>query len=86
MTKRRKIAMWTALVLSVPAAGYAATSVIFYAWLSAADPQRWPADRAAVWFYSALALTVAFGAVFVYCVVALVRDANKTYRAERNAT
>jgi hypothetical protein len=86
MTRRRKIATWVALVLSVPAAGYAATSVIFYAWLNAAEPERWPADRAAVWVYAALALTIAFLAVFAYCVVALVRDANKSYRAERNAT
>lgn len=86
MTKRRKIATWVALVLSVPAAAYAGVSVIFYAWLNAAEPQRWPADRAAVWVYGALTLTVLFVAVFTYCVVALIRDANKSYRAERNAT
>ena len=86
MTRRRKIATWVALVLSVPATGYAGVSVIFYAWLSAAEPERWPADRAAVWVYGALALAIAFMAVFAYCVVALVKDANKSYRAERNAT
>jgi hypothetical protein len=86
MTKRRKIATRVALVLSLPAGGYAAMSVIVYAWLSAAEPQRWPADRAAVWVYGALALTIAFAAVFFYCVVSLIRDANKSYRTERNAT
>ena len=86
MTRRRKIATWVALVLSVPAAGYAGTSVMFYAWLNAAEPARWPAERAAPWVYSALALTVLFIALFVYCVVSLVRDANKTYQRERNAT
>ena len=86
MTKRRKIVTWVALILSLPAAVYAGTSVIFYAWLNAAQPERWPAERAAVWAYSALALTVLFMALFVYCVVSLVRDANKAYKRERNAT
>jgi hypothetical protein len=86
MTKRRKIATWAALVLSLPAAGYAGTSVIFYAWLNAAEPERWPAERAAVWVYSSLALTVLFLAIFIYCTVSLVRDANKTYQRERSAT
>jgi hypothetical protein len=86
MTKRRKIASWVALVLSLPAAGYAGKSVIFYAWLNAAEPERWPAERAAVWVYSSLALTVLFFAIFIYCIVSLVRDANKTYEKERNAT
>jgi hypothetical protein len=86
MTRRRKIATWVSLVLSVPAAGYAATSVIFYAWLSAAEPQRWPPDRAAVWVYGALGVTIAFVAIFAYCLVTLVKDQNKSSRAERNAT
>jgi hypothetical protein len=78
--------MWVALVLSVPATYYAATSVIFYAWLNAAEPERWPAERAAVWVYSALALTVAFLALFIYCVVSLVRNGNKNKEPEANAT
>lgn len=86
MTRRRKIATWVALVLSLPAGGYAGTCVIFYSWLNAAEPERWPAERAAVWVYSALALTVFFLAVFVYCVVSLVKDVNKTYQRERDAT
>jgi hypothetical protein len=86
MTRRRKIATWVALVLSVPATGYAATSVIFYAWLNAAEPGRWPTDRAAVWMCGAFALTIAFVAVFTYCVVTLVKDQNNSSRAERNAT
>ena len=86
MTKRRKIATWMALLLSLPAAGYAGTSVVFYAWLSAAQPDRWPAERAALWVYSALAFTVLFLGLFVFCVVSLIRDANKSYQRERNAT
>ena len=86
MTRRRKITTWVALVLSLPAGLYAGTSVIFYAWLSAAAPERWPPERAALWAYSALALTILFFGLFVYCVVSLVRDANKSYQREGNAT
>ena len=46
---RRKVYTWIALVLSIPAALYAGLSVIFYAWLNAAEPERWPADRAGLW-------------------------------------
>jgi hypothetical protein len=86
MTKRRKILLWVALVLSVPATFYAGGSVVFYAWLSAAAPERWPPDRAAHWTYSALALTVLFLGLFIYCVVSLIREANRKYREEQNAT
>jgi hypothetical protein len=43
-------------------------------------------ERAAPWVYGALGLKVLFLALFVYCVVSLIRDANKTYQRERNAT
>ena len=86
MTRRRKILLWLGLALSLAAAGYAATSVVFYAWLSAAAPERWPPDRAALWVYSALALTILFVGLFVYCVASLIKDANRRYREEQNAT
>jgi hypothetical protein len=86
MTKRRKIILWVGLALSLPAALYAGTCVVFYAWLNAAEPERWPADRAALWSYSVLALTVLFLGLFICCVVSLVKDANKRYREEQNAT
>lgn len=86
MTKRRKIVLWASLVLSVPATYYAGVSVVYYAWLNAAVPDRWPADRAALWVYSALALTVFFAGVFVYCLVALIKESNRQYRNETHAT
>ena len=86
MTKRRKIFLWVALVLSVPATYYAGVSVVFYAWLSAAEPERWPPDRAALWTYSALTLTVFFLGLFIFFVVSLVREANRKYREEQSAT
>ena len=86
MTKRRKILLWFGLVLSIPATYYAGSSVVFYAWLNAAEPERWPADRAALWSYSALAITVLLLGLFIYCVVSLVKEANRKYREEQNAT
>jgi hypothetical protein len=86
MTKRRKIATWVALGLALPAAGYTGTNVVFYAWLSAAAPDRWPPERAALWAYGALALTALFLSLFIYCVISLIKAANKSYKGERNAT
>lgn len=74
------------MALSLPAAGYTGMSVIFYAWLAAAEPERWPAERSTVWVYSLLALTVLFSVIFIYCVVSLVRDANNDAPSKRNAT
>jgi hypothetical protein len=86
MSKRRRILLWLGLVLSVPAGGYAGLCVGFYAWLSAAEPERWPSARAAVWAYSSLGFAVLFLALFIYCLVALIREANRQYRQEQNAT
>ncbi|MGE5242516.1 MAG: hypothetical protein ACM3NI_12800 [Bacteroidota bacterium] len=58
----------------------------FYAWLSAAAPERWPPERAALWAYSALALACLFFGFFVYCVVSLIKEANRQYREEQSAT
>jgi hypothetical protein len=82
MTKRRKISLWVGIVLSLPAAGYAGMGFVFYAWLSAAEPERWPADKAALWAYSALALSILFFGLFVYCLVSLIKEANREYRVE----
>jgi hypothetical protein len=86
MTKRRKTLLWAGLVLSVPATLYAGASFVFYAWLNAAEPERWPADRAAPWAYSALALAVLFLVIFLYCLISLIKESNRKYREEQNAT
>jgi hypothetical protein len=86
MMKRRKILLWLGLVMSLLVTGYAGASFIFYAWLSAAAPERWPTERAALWAYSALALAILFFGFLVYCVVSLVKEANRQYRDEQNAT
>lgn len=86
MTPRRKISLWVGLFVSLPAAGYAAMSCVFYAWLNAAEPDRWPAAKAGLWSESAAVLAILFFGVFVYCLVSLIRSANKAYRESGNAT
>jgi heme/copper-type cytochrome/quinol oxidase subunit 2 len=84
MTKRRKIILWIGLVLSLPATYYAAVSVVFYAWLSAAEPDRWPPERAGVWVAVTLAATILFLGCFIYCLVSLIKEANRQYREEQH--
>jgi hypothetical protein len=74
------------MFLSLPAIYYAGVSVVYYAWLSAAAPERWPPDRAGLWVGGALALTVLFLGVFIYCVVSLIKESNRRYREEKNVT
>lgn len=83
MTKRRKTFLWITLVLSVPAALYAGTGSVYYAWLNAAQPDRWPPERVAPWAYGFLAFAVLFLGLFVYCVVSLIREANRKYREDQ---
>jgi hypothetical protein len=61
-------------------------SVVFYAWLSAAEPERWPPDRAGMWVLGAFVFAIFFFAIFAYCIFSLISQANKDYRAEKNAT
>jgi len=83
MTRRRKIWLWVGLVVSLPAAAYAGISVILYAWLNAAEPERWPAHRASIWAYSALVLAIIFFLLSVYCLISLIKEANRKYAEER---
>jgi hypothetical protein len=86
MTNRRKLFTWLGLFLSLPAAGYAGVSFIFYSWLSAAEPERWPPERAGVWAFGALALAIIFLGLFVYCIVSLIREANRRHRESQKTT
>ena len=86
LTKRKRLLTWLGLILSLPAAGYAGVSFIFYTWLSAAEPERWPPERAGLWAGGAAILALMFFALFVYCLISLIRDANRRYREEQKAT
>jgi hypothetical protein len=83
MSKRRKILTWLGLVLSLPAASYAGVSVIYYAWLNAAEPERWPSERAGLWSGAAAVLALLFLASFVYCLASLIGEANRMCREEQ---
>jgi flagellar biogenesis protein FliO len=71
------------MVFSLPATYYSGISVIFYSWLNAAEPERWPAEKAGLWAGGTLILTILFVSIFIYCVVFLIKDANKKYRKEQ---
>ena len=86
MNLRKKMMLWLGLVFSLPAAGYAAISVVYYAWLNAADPDRWPNEKAAIWVIGALVLTIAFSILFIYCLIALIKEANRSYREEQKGS
>ena len=61
-------------------------SAIFYSWLNAANPERWPAEKAGLCAGGAAILTILFLALFIYCLVALIKEVNRKYRDEQNAT
>lgn len=75
--KRKKITLWLALLSSIPATYYAGVSVIFYLWLNAAEPERWPATKALLWAGGSFMLAIIFFSLFVYCIVSLIKIANK---------
>ncbi len=60
-------------VVALGAALYAGASVVFYAWLNSANPESWPRERAALWAYGSLALTVIAVVAFIWCLLALMR-------------
>lgn len=75
---RKPTLLWAGLLACGAAAFYAGMSFFFYAWMSAAAPDRWPPDRAGLWAGGAAVLCGVFLAAFVYFIVALVRHANRT--------
>ena len=83
VTRAQRVSRWVGGTVSFVATGYAVLSVVFYSWLNAAEPDRWPSDRAAIWVYSSLAGAAVFATIVVVCVVLLVRDVNR--RNARNA-
>ena len=75
MTKRHKIILWVGLCLSFPAAAFASACFVYYAW-----------HESSTGSFVAVAVAVALTAVFIYCLVALIREANRAYREEQSAT
>ena len=84
MSKYAKYLRWAGVVLSLPAFVYSGGSFIFYTWLNAAEPERWPAEKAGIWAYSSLAIAIVFLSMFVYCVTSLIKEANRRYREKQS--
>ncbi len=84
MSKRKKILLWLGLMISIPAGGYTGVSFIFYSWLSAAEPERWPPERAGIWAGSAFLIALLFLVLFIYCLVSLIKETNRKYREQQN--
>ncbi len=80
MSKRKKVLLWIGLLVSLPIAGYAGMCVVFYAWLDAS--RQWPTEKAAMWAYGSLSIMIIFSALFIYCLVSLIWNANREYKAE----
>ncbi len=81
--RARRFALWLGLVVSLPAAAYLAVACVFYAWLNAAEPERWPAERAAWWVGGSALLAMVCLAVFIACLVSLVRGSNRGARTHK---
>lgn len=86
MTKKRRLLLLVGAILSLPISAYAGVSSVFYAWINASNPERWPELKAAIWSYSSLAISVIFLFIFFYCVVKLVKELNRKHREKSNAT
>lgn len=84
MTKPRKFILWLGLCLSLPAAAYASLGFVYFVWLEGV--QRWPAGRAGVFAWGALALGVLCAGLFLHCLVALIRNARRADPDNRRAT
>jgi len=85
MTKKVKIFRWICVLGALPAAYYALSASIFYAWLNAYDPEKYPAEEVAFQAYSYFALTVTLVILFLYCVISLIKERNKNRKEKENA-
>jgi uncharacterized BrkB/YihY/UPF0761 family membrane protein len=86
MIKKRKLMLIAGAVLSLPISVYAGVSSVFYAWLNASNPEKWPEVKAAIWSYSSLAISAIFLFLFFYCVVKLIKESNRKRREKSHAT
>jgi hypothetical protein len=86
VSKRKNIILWVGALFGLPVSGYFLMCAVFYAWLNASAPSRWPPLKAEVWSGGSLLLSVTFCVFFIYSVINLVKHNNKKYRAILNAT
>ena len=85
MSSRRKAWLWTGLALSFLGAASAEFSAFVH--LMAAAMSRGPSgERAMVWVYGSVGLGVLLAILFLYCLVCLIKEAVRAYKAKHNAT
>ncbi len=81
MNTRKRLLLWVCALCSLPAGIYTCTGFIYYAWITALEPETWPAARIPFLKYSGL--TVLFFTAFVYCLMSLAAAASTAYHYEK---
>jgi len=59
--------------LSIPACFYSLLCVVYFIWLNAAEPERWPTDKVVLFSGAFSLLALLFIIIFIYCVTKLKR-------------
>jgi ABC-type glycerol-3-phosphate transport system permease component len=83
ISRRRKL--WIGLVLSLFAAVAAGFSVIANLLAGYAMSRSPSGERAMFWAYSSGGIAVLFAAVFLYCLVCLIKEAIHGYKVKHNS-
>ena len=55
----------------------AGTKFIYYVWLNAYDPEKYPAEVVEGPAYIALAIAILFFCMFIFCIYKLVKNLNR---------
>jgi hypothetical protein len=82
IVNHKSIFRWIGVLIGLPASIYFFMCVIFYAWLNAANPERWPSERAGIWAGGSLVLALLFLAYFIWSLVGFIRSSNAKYRSK----
>ena len=82
--KRKTIILIIAFIISVPATYYASVSVIFYLWLNAAEPERWPVLKTTIWAGGSLIIALISICACIYSAVKLLSIINTLTNEKHN--
>jgi hypothetical protein len=77
VTGRQQVWVSAIGIVSLLAAGYAVMAAVFYGWLSAVEPDRWPPGRTNFMVYSCMVHAVLFLVFLVASIVMLFRSAER---------
>jgi ABC-type maltose transport system permease subunit len=82
--RRRKL--WIGLIVSFFGAAGALFSVFSNVFAAYARSRSSGGDHAMVWAYISGGIAVVFAAVFLYCLVCLIKEAIRAYKVKHDAT